>query len=115
MTDIFVPQMSPSVQLRCLVVIHIKMVVFFFSSRRRHTRYIGDWSSEVCSSDLRLPHHNERVDVVDRRRVRERLRVVAGGDRDYAARLLLVAQRRKLVEDAARLERPGALEELRLE
>src|SRR5437763_1874423 len=24
---------------------------FFFSSRRRHTRYIGDWSSDVCSSD----------------------------------------------------------------
>src|ERR1017187_8145703 len=28
------------------------MFVFFFSSRRRHTRYIGDWSSDVCSSDL---------------------------------------------------------------
>src|SRR5437763_4214518 len=27
---------------------------FFFSSRRRHTRYIGDWSSDVCSSDLNL-------------------------------------------------------------
>src|SRR5437762_8509818 len=27
---------------------------FFFSSRRRHTRYIGDWSSDVCSSDLSL-------------------------------------------------------------
>src|SRR5437763_16596927 len=26
---------------------------FFFSSRRRHTRYIGDWSSDVCSSDLK--------------------------------------------------------------
>src|SRR5437762_5411718 len=26
----------------------------FFSSRRRHTRYIGDWSSDVCSSDLAL-------------------------------------------------------------
>src|SRR5690348_4391523 len=25
---------------------------FFFSSRRRHTRWTGDWSSEVCSSDL---------------------------------------------------------------
>src|SRR5437762_8167658 len=29
--------------------------VFFFSSRRRHTRYIGDWSSDVCSSDLVEP------------------------------------------------------------
>src|ERR1039457_5044580 len=25
---------------------------FFFSSRRRHTRFKGDWSSDVCSSDL---------------------------------------------------------------
>src|SRR5690348_7826158 len=34
---------------------------FFFSSRRRHTRWTGDWSSDVCSSDLdirerRLPN-----------------------------------------------------------
>src|SRR5437879_8755522 len=28
------------------------LILFFFSSRRRHTRYIGDWSSDVCSSDL---------------------------------------------------------------
>src|SRR5256885_8472184 len=27
-------------------------VSFFFSSRRRHTRLQGDWSSDVCSSDL---------------------------------------------------------------
>src|SRR5256885_16296172 len=27
-------------------------VCFFFSSRRRHTRLQGDWSSDVCSSDL---------------------------------------------------------------
>src|SRR5690348_10089367 len=26
---------------------------FFFSSRRRHTRWTGNWSSDVCSSDLR--------------------------------------------------------------
>src|SRR5688500_20315952 len=29
-------------------------VCFFFSSRRRHTRLQGDWSSDVCSSDLSL-------------------------------------------------------------
>src|SRR5207249_6503108 len=28
--------------------------LFFFSSRRRHTRSKRDWSSDVCSSDLRL-------------------------------------------------------------
>src|SRR5258705_2964723 len=26
--------------------------IFFFSSRRRHTRCLSDWSSDVCSSDL---------------------------------------------------------------
>src|SRR5256885_7142242 len=30
-------------------------LVFFFSSRRRHTRLQGDWSSDVCSSDLNWP------------------------------------------------------------
>src|SRR5690606_5065076 len=29
--------------------------VFFFSSRRRHTRFSRDWSSDVCSSDLPSP------------------------------------------------------------
>src|SRR5476651_1918370 len=31
------------------------MCWFFFSSRRRHTRYWRDWSSDVCSSDLTAP------------------------------------------------------------
>src|SRR3712207_5134889 len=31
---------------------HMLLVLFFFSSRRRHTRYWRDWSSDVCSSDL---------------------------------------------------------------
>src|SRR5690349_23168209 len=32
--------------------------IFFFSSRRRHTRSLRDWSSDVCSSDLQAhePH-----------------------------------------------------------
>src|SRR5438876_5190831 len=30
--------------------------MFFFSSRRRHTRWTGDWSSDVCSSDLFSRH-----------------------------------------------------------
>src|SRR5437762_6123939 len=30
----------------------VLILFFIFSSRRRHTRYIGDWSSDVCSSDL---------------------------------------------------------------
>src|SRR5260370_34093927 len=39
------------------------MSFFFFSSRRRHTRFKCDWSSDVCSSDLiaqvRKPFRNE--------------------------------------------------------
>src|SRR5258705_2083861 len=31
---------------------------FFFSSRRRHTRCLSDWSSDVCSSDLELLEHD---------------------------------------------------------
>src|SRR5205814_7116922 len=30
----------------------MSLVFFFFSSRRRHTRCLSDWSSDVCSSDL---------------------------------------------------------------
>src|SRR5207248_3242741 len=33
-------------------VVLIYFFFFFFSSRRRHTRSYGDWSSDVCSSDL---------------------------------------------------------------
>src|SRR5207248_8604943 len=32
--------------------VSIRIFFFFFSSRRRHTRSYGDWSSDVCSSDL---------------------------------------------------------------
>src|SRR5690606_40242561 len=30
------------------------LLFFFFSSRRRHTRFSRDWSSDVCSSDLKF-------------------------------------------------------------
>src|SRR5262245_31277668 len=33
-----------------------RFVLFFFSSRRRHTRCLSDWSSDVCSSDLMRPY-----------------------------------------------------------
>src|SRR2546427_6868162 len=39
------------------------MFLFFFSSRRRHTRFDCDWSSDVCSSDLNLA-------IIDKRRAR---------------------------------------------
>src|SRR5256886_11279861 len=36
----------------CMMPSVIHYVLFFFSSRRRHTRFDCDWSSDVCSSDL---------------------------------------------------------------
>src|SRR5258706_8876457 len=36
---------------RCVATLH-SVSFFFFSSRRRHTRLVSDWSSDVCSSDL---------------------------------------------------------------
>src|SRR2546426_521233 len=39
----------------CLLVSSSGLAFFFFSSRRRHTRLQGDWSSDVCSSDLFPP------------------------------------------------------------
>src|SRR5256885_8428963 len=59
--------------------------VFFFSSRRRHTRLQGDWSSDVCSSDLRVDEilrgqvvrHQEQRHVADDLRARRHLDNVA--------------------------------------
>src|SRR2546430_4948386 len=42
-------RMSPSPSVG---VLSLHYILFFFSSRRRHTRFDCDWSSDVCSSDL---------------------------------------------------------------
>src|SRR5438045_2287825 len=42
--------------LSCTYLNHSLSPCFFFSSRRRHTRCLSDWSSDVCSSDLRRLH-----------------------------------------------------------
>src|ERR1035441_10881843 len=36
------------------VLLSVRKVFFFFSSRGRHTRCLSDWSSDVCSSDLQM-------------------------------------------------------------
>src|SRR3989475_8066841 len=41
--------------IRDLTVTGVQTCAFFFSSRRRHTRFDCDWSSDVCSSDLAAP------------------------------------------------------------
>src|SRR5690348_18472074 len=47
---------------------------FFFSSRRRHTRWTGDWSSDVCSSDLELHEASTPRDASWSSRKRKRAR-----------------------------------------
>src|SRR6267154_6290138 len=47
---------------------------FFFSSRRRHTRWTGDWSSDVCSSDL-----GAQRSTITSMFVRQGLMLTAGG------------------------------------
>src|SRR6266516_4767583 len=59
---------------RCLL---IYVIFFFFSSRRRHTSSYGDWSSDVCSSDLDRP----RSDVPPRARHGDGREPRVGGQR----------------------------------
>jgi len=40
------------------------LLYFIFSSRRRHTRYIGDWSSDVCSSDLKASKRDKMREII---------------------------------------------------
>src|SRR5690606_41030933 len=50
--------------------------VFFFSSRRRHTRFSRDWSSDVCSSDLVQPDGDGNL----LRRIETQADALAAGD-----------------------------------
>src|SRR5438093_13212344 len=38
----------------------LRTLCFFFSSRKRHTRLVSDWSSDVCSSDLEVGREGGR-------------------------------------------------------
>jgi len=59
--------------------------------------------------------YDERVDPFRRRGVGDRLGVISRGDRDHAALLFVVGERRELVQHAPRFEGAGALEKLGLE
>src|SRR3989454_8758542 len=54
--------MVPATMLLYLLSELYSLLFFFFSSRRRHTRLQGDWSSDVCSSDL---HYEQSLRIVD--------------------------------------------------
>src|SRR5258705_12535711 len=70
-------------------------VFFFFSSRRRHTRCLSDWSSDVCSSDLSV--------MIGR--LRESISRVAHSDAPEARTKWMqpTPLRKDLIEDLARV------------
>src|SRR5690625_5369885 len=63
---------------------YLSVFLFFFSSRRRHTRWPRDWSSDVCSSDL------EPLPVVD-----------AGGSAPGVGDDVIVLTDRRIAEGSA--------------
>src|SRR5690606_1622022 len=88
-------------------------VVFFFSSRRRHTRFSRDWSSDVCSSDLvtgvtlhRLAGEYDTGAIIDVRRMDVPPEINAWG----LARALDALSLELLVSAAERLSRGETLE-----
>src|SRR5256886_11607360 len=102
--------------------------IFFFSSRRRHTRFDCDWSSDVCSSDLTGVRLLEalRLRVKDIDFAKNEITVRGGkGDRDRVTMLperlkgpllrhladVRTQHERDLAADAGWVELPGALAE----
>src|SRR6266568_2629253 len=83
---------------------------FFFSSRRRHTRWNCDWSSDVCSSDLRPrryqspPRHPERPAALGRRHDGHRIgrRDVVVGHQGATGRVLRLEERGQVHRTAGR-------------
>src|SRR2546430_4252313 len=58
------PRACTLIAIEVLTVVEVGLRFFFFSSRRRHTRFDCDWSSDVCSSDLVVGPRGSCVDVV---------------------------------------------------
>src|SRR5205807_2911541 len=85
---------------------------FFFSSRRRHTRLQGDWSSDVCSSDLRITTteaSEARLAATDA--LAARLSELSGGKLDRGARTADIAD--ALVASIGMPEREAAEADVR--
>src|SRR6267378_5673163 len=81
------------------------MIFFFFSSRRRHTRSLRDWSSDVCSSDLGPVYARKLVrafgeavfDVIQQEP--DRLREVTGIGPKRAARIIAGWAEQKVIRE----------------
>src|SRR3712207_6927689 len=69
---------------------------FFFSSRRRHTRYWRDWSSDVCSSDLDYDQPNLQLETLFRNKAEEHMQ--KGNEATMIAYQILLNQQRDFFE-----------------
>src|SRR6266568_5447972 len=81
---------------------------FFFSSRRRHTRWNCDWSSDVCSSDLKLRDESESGARFEKY-VDALASVIGHADRigplhDYCTGLILPGERKSVEPMAAKTD-----------
>src|SRR5437867_416714 len=80
----------------------LSVFFFFFSSRRRHTRSYGDWSTDVCSSDLALLPRDrdlrarivDRASRVDRAQDEQDVRLVEERERYLAPQVARLGSRR---------------------
>src|SRR5204862_3264980 len=100
-----------------LYEITLAFLIFFFSSRRRHTRSLRDWSSDVCSSDLgQMTLEHRHVVVIGNETDFDRLRLF-GGDETQLPRgraCLGLGQRADRREHAAHDGAIDAPQEIRL-
>src|SRR5256885_3281681 len=91
-----------------LSFISVYLFFFFFSSRRRHTRLQGDWSSDVCSSDLRetLRRLFGELDLLGAQRLDRAAVDAVGGeelDRLFARGARLLAHRQQVRSEERRV------------
>src|SRR3712207_8174902 len=81
------------------------MLLFFFSSRRRHTRYWRDWSSDVCSSDLRVDPALPVLVLSGRGEELDRVRGFDRGADDYVVKPFSYPELRRRIEALLRRAR----------
>src|SRR5690606_8532268 len=80
--------LQPYLTITLVIFTHIiKRFDFFFSSRRRHTRFSRDWSSDVCSSDL---FFSSAISEIEKVAVEHEYTVLMGQSHDDAARELKI-------------------------
>src|SRR5262245_64191271 len=99
--------------LLAILFVRVYVLFFFFSSRRRHTRCLSDWSSDVCSSDLALARRRRRSATGPARRRRSlvpphdarRLSRAPRARRDVDRRGAVPARRRAQIGRASCRER----------